>query len=86
MASSPTLGSIQQRVWEGKLPLEITLSPSECRTYDQSDPYFVSILTSFSRGPLAFYIVNIMIDIFPTDLVSSVLAKQAPCFLLFLVY
>lgn len=42
MASSPTLGSIQQRVWEGKLPLEITLSPSECRTYDQSDPYFIS--------------------------------------------
>lgn len=35
------INSIQEKVWEGKLPLEIVLAPSECRTYDQSEPYLV---------------------------------------------
>ncbi|KAL1989131.1 hypothetical protein VTN96DRAFT_3678 [Rasamsonia emersonii] len=38
----PSLSAIQQRVWEGRLPLEIVLDPSECRTYDQCDPYLIS--------------------------------------------
>jgi autophagy-related protein 5 len=33
---------LQEKVWAGRLPLEIRLAPSECRTYDQSDPYLVS--------------------------------------------
>ncbi|KAL1961556.1 hypothetical protein VTN77DRAFT_1618 [Rasamsonia byssochlamydoides] len=37
-----SLSAIQQRVWEGRLPLEIVLDPSECRTYDQCDPYLIS--------------------------------------------
>ncbi|KAH8700291.1 putative autophagy protein Apg5 [Talaromyces proteolyticus] len=37
-----SFSSIQERVWQGKLPLEIVLDPSECRTYDQSDPYLLS--------------------------------------------
>lgn len=41
MASGPTANAIQQRVWEGRLPLEILLAPSECRTYDKADPYLV---------------------------------------------
>ncbi|EEA21833.1 hypothetical protein EYB25_006922 [Talaromyces marneffei] len=35
------INSIQEKVWAGKLPLEIVLAPSECRTYDQSDPYLI---------------------------------------------
>ncbi|OKL56670.1 Autophagy protein 5 [Talaromyces atroroseus] len=35
------LNSIQEKVWEGRLPLEIVLDPSECRTYDKSDPYLI---------------------------------------------
>ena len=40
--STTSLSAIQQRVWDGKLLLEIVLDPSECRTFDESDPYLVS--------------------------------------------
>ncbi|QKX53582.1 uncharacterized protein TRUGW13939_00661 [Talaromyces rugulosus] len=39
---SSSVTSIQERIWQGRLPLEIVLDPSECRTYDQSDPYLIS--------------------------------------------
>lgn len=39
----PSMNSIQKSVWEGKLPLEIVLAPSESRVYDQTDPYLVRI-------------------------------------------
>ena len=32
---------LQSSVWRGSLPIEIRLSPSECRVYDQADPYLV---------------------------------------------
>jgi len=35
------LDAIQQQIWNARLPLEITLSASESRLYDQSDPYVV---------------------------------------------
>lgn len=35
------LSTIQKSIWEGQLPLNITLAPSESRTYDQTDPYLV---------------------------------------------
>ncbi|KAL4972322.1 autophagy protein 5 [Aspergillus desertorum] len=38
-----TLNSIQKSIWEGQLPLQITLAPSESRIYDQADPYLVPI-------------------------------------------
>lgn len=41
MASGLPPNAIQQRIWDGRLPLEILLAPSECRTYDQADPYLV---------------------------------------------
>ena len=41
MSQPLSLGSIQKTVWDGKLPLEIVLAPSESRTYDQTDPYLV---------------------------------------------
>ncbi|KAL4871362.1 hypothetical protein BDV12DRAFT_164165 [Aspergillus spectabilis] len=36
------LNSIQKAIWQGQLPLEITLAPSESRTYDKTDPYLIS--------------------------------------------
>ena len=35
--------ALQETIWGGSLPLEIRLSPAECRTYDQSDPYLVRL-------------------------------------------
>jgi autophagy-related protein 5 len=40
-SNQAALNAIQQKVWEGRLPLEIILDPSECRIYDQSEPYLV---------------------------------------------
>ena len=42
-ASSAPLASIQRLVWDARLPLEIRLAPAECRTFDQADPYMVSL-------------------------------------------
>ncbi|XHG06473.1 autophagy protein 5 [Aspergillus wentii] len=42
MDSKISLSSIQKTVWDGQLPLEIILAPSESRTYDQTDPYLIS--------------------------------------------
>ncbi|OJD28148.1 autophagy protein 5 [Blastomyces percursus] len=42
MASpAPSPSAIQRRVWDGRIPLEIALSPAECRTYDKADPYII---------------------------------------------
>lgn len=41
MASSNTAQSLQDAIWNGSLPLEIRLSSSECRVFDQADPYLV---------------------------------------------
>jgi len=40
-APSAALTAIQKQVWAGTLPLEIRLASSDCRTYDQADPYLV---------------------------------------------
>lgn len=40
-APSHRLAELQEKVWGGSIPLEIRLAPSDCRTYDESDPYFV---------------------------------------------
>ncbi|KAA8647457.1 hypothetical protein EYZ11_004853 [Aspergillus tanneri] len=42
MANSTALSDIQKAVWDGKLPLQITLAPSESRTFDQTDSYLIS--------------------------------------------
>ncbi|KAI9376665.1 autophagy protein Apg5-domain-containing protein [Aspergillus egyptiacus] len=41
-AGQTALNSIQKAIWEGNLPLQINLAPSESRTYDQTDPYLIS--------------------------------------------
>ncbi|PGH30972.1 autophagy protein 5 [[Emmonsia] crescens] len=38
---APPPSAIQRRVWDGRIPLEIALSPAECRTYDKADPYLI---------------------------------------------
>ncbi|KAL2350832.1 autophagy protein Apg5-domain-containing protein [Cryomyces antarcticus] len=40
MPPSP-ISALQTKTWESTLPLEIRLSPSECRTFDRSDPYLI---------------------------------------------
>lgn len=35
------LADLQQKIWAGSIPLEIRLSSSDCRTYDDCDPYFI---------------------------------------------
>ncbi|PYH42645.1 autophagy protein 5 [Aspergillus saccharolyticus JOP 1030-1] len=42
MDAKASLSSIQKAVWDGKLPLHISLAPSESRTFDQTDPYLIS--------------------------------------------
>jgi hypothetical protein len=42
MPSNPTaLSVLQRRVWDGRLPLEIRLAPADCRSYADSEPYFI---------------------------------------------
>nr|POE82712.1 autophagy protein 5 [Quercus suber] len=44
MPPSPTSGrisSLQSQIWAGSLALEIRLAPSDCRTYDHSEPYLI---------------------------------------------
>ena len=42
MAYDDTLQSLQRTVWQARIPLEIRLAASECRTFDGADPYLVS--------------------------------------------
>ncbi|KAF2810044.1 autophagy protein-like protein 5 [Mytilinidion resinicola] len=41
MANPRNLSSLQAKVWNGSIPLEIRLASSDCRNYDESDPYLV---------------------------------------------
>lgn len=42
-ANEQALSRLQQRVWDGSLPVEIRLAPGECRSYNESDAYMVSV-------------------------------------------
>ncbi|EON66667.1 hypothetical protein W97_05913 [Coniosporium apollinis CBS 100218] len=39
--SANDLSSLQRKIWDGSIPLEIRLASAECRTFDQSDPYLI---------------------------------------------
>ena len=64
---------LQNSIWDGSLPLEIRLSPSECRVYDQADPYLVhyprlSYLPFLLPRLHAFFIPSLIIDdVIPYD-------------------
>lgn len=40
-ATTKQLADLQHQVWGGSIPLDIRLAPSDCRTYNDSDPYLV---------------------------------------------
>lgn len=40
-ASASTIAALQSKIWAGSIALEIRLAASDCRTYDQSEPYLV---------------------------------------------
>lgn len=62
----PSMNSIQKSVWEGKLPLEIVLAPSESRVYDQTDPYLVC----FPRVSYLFSLLPKLSDFFTSFLIE----------------
>ena len=54
MATSKQAQDLQDIVWNGTLPLEVRLSPSECRVYDQAESYFVCGSRCLTFVPEAF--------------------------------
>jgi autophagy-related protein 5 len=46
MASRDATSRVREGVWNGSVPLEIRLHKGDCRTYDESDPYLVSIFSN----------------------------------------
>lgn len=40
-APSSSISSLQSKIWNGSSPLEIRLAASDCRTYDESEPYLI---------------------------------------------
>ena len=50
MTTAQKAQELQAVIWNGSLPLEIRLAPSECRVYDQADPYLASCFQSI-QGP-----------------------------------
>ena len=44
--ASTKLHILQEKVWQGSIPLHISLSPVDCRTYNDSLPYMVRITQS----------------------------------------
>lgn len=40
-ASPAAIAALQSKIWNGSIPLEIRLAASDCRTYDESEPYFI---------------------------------------------
>ncbi|MCJ1366502.1 autophagy protein 5 [Acarospora aff. strigata] len=41
MAGQVDLSQVQKAIWNGSLPLEIRLSPTDCRIYEKSDRYLI---------------------------------------------
>ncbi|KAL8826228.1 MAG: hypothetical protein Q9191_003939 [Dirinaria sp. TL-2023a] len=39
--TTPGQRELQDTIWNGAIPLEIRLSPAECRVYDQADSYYI---------------------------------------------
>ena len=41
---------LQKLIWDGSVALEVRLAKSDCRTYDQSDPYLVRENMCFAKA------------------------------------
>ncbi|KAK2865122.1 hypothetical protein FQN49_003890 [Arthroderma sp. PD_2] len=59
--------TIRQRVWEGRIPLQINLARKECRVFDQADPYIIS----FPRLSYLPFILPRLLDFFKSYLIES---------------
>lgn len=44
MNEKDRVAHLQQKIWEGSIPLCIKLSPDECRTYNDSFTYMVLLV------------------------------------------
>lgn len=44
--TSQGLNSLQDAIWKGSVPLDIRLSPQECRIFDKANPFLVSLSDS----------------------------------------
>lgn len=75
MAMSASLAAIQKSIWDGRIPLEINLAPSESRTYDKTDPYLVRFYRPYENMVLTF-----IGGLFPGCLSSLIAPKAAGLF------
>ena len=78
-----SLGSIQKAVWDGRLPLEIILAPSESRTFDKTDPYLVCLF--FKRSMCANANLGCQISYPRISYLPSLLPKLRAFFSNFLI-
>lgn len=57
MTTQEQSNSLQAAIWNGSVPLDIRLSPAECRVYDQADSYLVGCTSKRSRFRLTKTVV-----------------------------
>ncbi|KAK7542275.1 autophagy protein 5 [Phyllosticta citribraziliensis] len=43
MSSPRDVTAVQKQIWNGSIPLQITLASTDCRTFDESDPYLIQV-------------------------------------------
>lgn len=43
MSSPRDVTAVQKQVWSGSIPLQISLASTDCRTFDESDPYLIQV-------------------------------------------
>ncbi|KAK8255180.1 autophagy protein 5 [Phyllosticta capitalensis] len=43
MSSQRDVTAVQKQIWKGSIPLRISLASTDCRTYDESDPYLIQV-------------------------------------------
>ena len=85
MATAKDIQKLQERVWNGSLPLEIRLAPGDCRIYDRADPYLVSnsivdvlyvALLMFIQDPCAAAVIHSFSAYTPAQLLPALLDRQ----------
>ncbi|KAK5949164.1 Autophagy protein 5 [Knufia fluminis] len=62
------LDAIQQQIWDARIPLEIRLSASESRLYDQSEPYVIS----FPRLAYLPFLLPRLLNYFSEELIADI--------------
>ncbi|KAI4133429.1 MAG: hypothetical protein LQ338_000165 [Usnochroma carphineum] len=64
MTTQQQSNSLQDAIWNGSIPLDIRLSPSECRIYDQADSYLYPRLSylPFLLSRLHAFFASFLID------------------------